>query len=208
MRYLELLLRGALAGLALSAPVGPVNILCISRTLAKGRMAGLVSGLGAAAADTVYGAIAGFSISYIIALLVREEFWINLVGGILLLFIGVYYYFRRPGSIEGQANESAHSQFVTSFLLCLTNPTLVLSYLAVLASLGMGGLQERSLTFVVVAGIFCGAMARWILLAFVTSLFRSRFNDGSMVWMNRIAGMAIGGFGIFVLITSHYAPHK
>jgi len=81
---LELLFRGALAGLAISAPVGPVNVLCISRTLTKGRAAGVISGLGAATADTVYGAIAGFSISFVIAFLIREELWIRLAGGILL----------------------------------------------------------------------------------------------------------------------------
>ena len=79
MKVFELLLRGALAGLAISAPVGPVNVLCISRTITKGRMAGLVSGFGAAVADTLYGALAGFSISFIISWLLEELFWLRLV---------------------------------------------------------------------------------------------------------------------------------
>jgi hypothetical protein len=80
MNPFQLLLRGVIAGLAISAPVGPVNVLCISRTISKGRTAGLVSGLGAAAADTIYGAIAGFSISFVIRFLIDEEFWIRLGG--------------------------------------------------------------------------------------------------------------------------------
>src|SRR3954465_3741536 len=84
MHQLDLLLRGVLAGLAIAIPVGPVNVLCISRTIAGGRRAGIISGLGAATADTIYGAIAGFSISLIINFLIEEKFWIRLVGGALL----------------------------------------------------------------------------------------------------------------------------
>src|ERR1700685_2450452 len=104
MNALELLLKGVLAGFAISAPVGPVNVLCISRTLSKGRMAGLISGLGAATADTVYGAVAGFSISFVIQFLIREEFWIRLCGGSLLIAIGIFYYFKKPTSLEKQSS--------------------------------------------------------------------------------------------------------
>ncbi|HUB77166.1 MAG TPA: LysE family transporter, partial [Bryobacteraceae bacterium] len=100
MNAIELLLRGAVAGVAISAPVGPVNVLCVSRTLARGRWAGIVSGLGAAAADTIYGSIAGFSISFIISWLLRELFWIRLIGGALLIAIGVVYYRKRPKTLK------------------------------------------------------------------------------------------------------------
>src|SRR5262249_54895316 len=80
MTSVSLLVKGILAGVAIAAPVGPVNILCISRTLMKGRRAGLVFGLGAAAADTIYGAIAGFSISFVINLLIREEHSLRFYG--------------------------------------------------------------------------------------------------------------------------------
>ncbi len=202
MFHLELLIRGALAGLAISAPVGPVNVLCVKRTLAKGRMAGIISGLGAATADTVYGAIAGYSISFIIALLLREEFWIRLIGGILLIGIGFAYYFKRPKSLDEERQEQAGSAYVSTFLLCLTNPTVILSFLAVLAGLGMGGLKQRSLTLIVILGIFCGAMLWWTILALVAGQFRGRITDSAMVWMNRIAGIAIGGFGVVTLILS------
>jgi threonine/homoserine/homoserine lactone efflux protein len=202
MHFLELLIRGALAGLAISAPVGPVNVLCISRTLAKGRLAGIFSGLGAAAADTLYGCIAGYSISFVIALLIREEFWIRLIGGILLIGIGVYYYFKEPKLLAAAGKQPAGSAAISSFLLCLTNPTVILSFIAVLAGLGMGGLRQRSHTLIVVLGIFCGAMLWWTILALVAGQFRDRVTPRAMVWMNRIAGMAIGGFGLVTLILS------
>src|SRR3954470_2805974 len=121
MNQLDLLLRGVLAGLAIAIPVGPVNVLCISRTITNGRLAGIISGLGAATADTFYGGIAGFSITLIINFLVKERFWIRLVGGALLIAIGLVYWFKKPKLLKEKEDESAHSAFVTTLLLTLTN---------------------------------------------------------------------------------------
>jgi threonine/homoserine/homoserine lactone efflux protein len=207
MHVLELFIRGVLAGLAISIPVGPVNILCISSTLAKGRKAGLIAGLGAATADTIYGAIAGFSISLIIGFLIREEFWIRFFGGLLLIGIGIIYWFKRPGSLAEKRKESAHSDYVSAFLLNLTNPTTVLSFLAVLAALGLGRHHAVWLTVFLIAGIFCGGMLWWTLLAVIANKFRDRFNDRSLRWMNRIAGIAIGAFGLLTMLLSRGKPH-
>jgi threonine/homoserine/homoserine lactone efflux protein len=196
-----MLVRGLMAGVAIAAPVGPVNILTASRTLLKGRRSGLVSGLGAATADTIYGSIAGFSISFVIAFLIREERWIRIYGGLLLVGIGVWYFFRKPASMEEQKdNGGAHSDFVSTFLLTLTNPTTVLSFLAVLAALGAASGENWWRTLFLVAGIFAGSMAWWVVLVTVASRFRNRFNDGTLRWMNRIAGFAIGGFGAVTMI--------
>jgi threonine/homoserine/homoserine lactone efflux protein len=200
MLSLELLVKGLIAGLAISAPVGPVNVFCISRGIAKGRKAGMIAGLGAGLADTIYGAIAGFSISYIIHFLVREEFWIRAVGGSLLIVIGAIYFFHPPKALEPQRGESG-SDFAGAFLLNLTNPTTVLSFLAVLAALHLGGYRGwRSLHLV--GGIFAGNMAWWMFLAFISSHFRHRFDERLMCNMNRIAGVAIGVFGIVTVILS------
>lgn len=204
MNEVELVLKGVLAGIAISAPVGPVNVLCMSRTLRKGRTAGIISGLGAAAGDTIYGSIAGFSISFIIQFLLREVFWLRLIGGFLLIGIGFLYYFKKPQSLQEQRNESTHSDFITAFLLNLMNPTVVLSFLALLAALGMGERRPRSLTLILVGGIFVGSMIWWVTLAIATAKLRDRFDDRAMVWMNRIAGLAIGAFGIVTLVLSRW----
>src|ERR1700722_1422744 len=107
MRAVELLIRGLLAGLVIAVPVGPVNVLCISRTISKGWKSGLLSGFGAASADTVYGCIAGFSITFVIQFLIREESWIRLIGGILLVGIGAWYYFKPAQSLTEEKSESA-----------------------------------------------------------------------------------------------------
>jgi threonine/homoserine/homoserine lactone efflux protein len=204
MESLELLARGIVAGLAIAAPVGPVNVLCISRTIARGPRAGLISGLGAATADTIYGAIAGFSISVVIGMLVRNEFWIRLVGGALLIGIGIHYFFKRPVAPRREPPGSAHSEYVTALLLNLTNPTTVLSFLAVLAGLGMRHHREWWLTLLVVAGIFLGAMLWWTAIALLANHFRESFHEGAMRWMNRIAGVAIGGFGVTTMALAFY----
>jgi len=205
MKELELALRGIIAGLAISVPVGPVNVLCVSRTLTKGRTSGVISGLGAATADTIYGGIAGFSISFIISFLIREIVWIRLFGGALLIAIGILYYRKRPHSVREQTqDQKSHSDYVSAMMLNLTNPTTVLSFLAVLAGLGLGQHRSWWLTFFLVGGIFCGAMLWWIVLALVSDHFRDRFNDRAMLWMNRIAGLAIGAFGILTIFLIHW----
>jgi threonine/homoserine/homoserine lactone efflux protein len=202
---LELPIKGVLAGLAISIPVGPVNVLCVSRTLTKGRIAGLLSGLGAATADTIYGAIAGFSINFVINFLLREIFWIRLLGGTLLIGIGILYYRKKPASLEEtKSKEATQSDYITAFLLNLTNPTTVLSFLAVLTALGLQEHRQWWLTVVLVGGIFAGAMLWWIVLALAAGHFRDRFTDRAMLWMNRIAGLAIGAFGVLTLILSRW----
>jgi threonine/homoserine/homoserine lactone efflux protein len=192
-----LLIKGFLAGLAIAAPVGPVNVLVASRTLAKNRLAGFLSGLGAATADGLYGAVAGFSISFIIDFLKREEFWIRVLGGILLIGIGVLYFRKRPVTIAREPRDSSgHSDYVSALLLTLTNPTTVLSFVAVLAGMGMGDPRAWWLNFLLVGGIFCGSMLWWIILVVTVNRLRDRFNEASICWMNRVAGVAIGGFGL------------
>jgi threonine/homoserine/homoserine lactone efflux protein len=201
MHAIELLLRGFAAGVAISAPVGPVNVLCVSRTIAKGWRAGIVSGFGAAVADTIYGSIAGFSISIVIGFLIREQSKLRLFGGILLVLLGIWYYRKRPQSLASQEKRSSdHSDFVTTLLLNLTNPTTVLSFLAVLAVLGLSEHRPASLTLIMIGGIFAGAMAWWLILTGVTNRFRDRFNDKAMLWMNRIGGIAIGAFGVLMFL--------
>ena len=199
----ELFFRGLLAGLFIAVPVGPINVLCISRTLAKGWRSGLASGFGAATADALYGGIAGFSITFVIQVLLREEFWIRLIGGILLVLIGISYYFKKPQSLSAQKQaESEHSDYVSTLLLTLTNPTTILSFLAILATLGMKEDRASWLTLLLVAGIFSGSMLWWITVAAIVNKLRQRITDHTMVWMNRVAGVAIGGFGVVTFVLS------
>ena len=202
MRELDLLIRGLLTGLIIAAPVGPVNVLCMQRTILKGWRAGVVSGLGAAAADTLYGAIAGFSISLVISFLERELGWIRLFGGILLVAIGTVYFFKAPASLadKGQDESTEPADFHSTLLLTLTNPTTVLSFLAVLTALGLAERRPWWLTAFLVAGIFCGSMLWWVILSSIVNRLRDRMTDRTLRWMNRVAGLAIGAFGVVSLV--------
>jgi threonine/homoserine/homoserine lactone efflux protein len=202
MREVDLLIRGIIVGLMIAIPVGPVNILCIHRTLEAGWKSGVISGLGAAAADMLYGGVAGFSITLVVQFVVREQFWIRFFGGILLIVIGIFYFFKRPAPLNAQTEGrgSAYSDMRSTFLLTMTNPTTVLSFLAILAALGMGNQRQWWLTVFLVVGIFCGSMAWWIVLSSIVNQFRGRFNDRLLLLMNRFAGLAIGGFGVAAFV--------
>lgn len=203
MKSVELLIRGVLAGLIITAPVGPVNVLCVERTVTKGWRSGIVSGFGSALADAIYATIAGFSITFVIQFLIRELFWIRLFGGILLILLGIWYYFRPPKTgAQKEEKDSDTVDTASTFFLTLTNPTTVLSFMAVLAALGLGNSRPWYLTLLMVGGIFMGAMLWWVVLTGITNRLRDRFTEGSMLWMNRIGGLAIGIFGVIMLVMS------
>jgi len=198
MTAVELLWKGIAAGLAIAAPVGPVNVLVISRSIEKGWKPALVSGLGAALADTFYGSIAGFSITFVIDFLIREKHPIRIAGGLLLMAIAIVYSFKKPKSLrETHPADASHSDLVSTLMLTLTNPTTVLSFLVVLSALGMDGKRPWWLTSVLVGGMFAGSMMWWIILVALGNRLRDRVTDRTMLWMNRIAAIAIGGFGVF-----------
>ena len=168
----------------------------------------MVSGLGAALADTMYGAIAGFGISLVIQFLIREEFWIRVIGGIFLMGIGVVYYCKPPRPLEaGEDNSSANSDFVSAFFLNATNPTTVLSFLVVLAALGVGGQRSLWQTLVLVAGIFCGSMIWWTTLVTAARHLRGRITNRTLRRMNHVAGIAIGCFGLVNVLLSRGTRH-
>jgi len=204
MREVDLLIGGIIVGLMIAIPVGPVNILCIHRTLEGGWKSGVISGLGAATADMLYGGVAGFSITLVVQFVVREQFWIRFLGGILLVILGISYFFKQPEPLSAQTQEraNAYSDLRSTFLLTLTNPTTVLSFLAILAALGIGHQRQWWLTVFLVGGIFCGSMLWWIVLGSIVNLFRDRFNDRSLRLMNRFAGLLIVGFGIAAVVLS------
>jgi threonine/homoserine/homoserine lactone efflux protein len=144
--YLSIALRSILIGISIAAPVGPIGILCIRRTLAEGRIAGFISGLGAATADAFYGAIAAFGLTFISLFLLQHTFWLRLGGGIFLLFLGVRIFLAIPAS--SAENETSPGKkrgllnyYASTFLLTITNPLTILSFAAIFA--GIGGLNSK-----------------------------------------------------------------
>ena len=127
----SLLLRGLIIGFSIAAPVGPIGVLCIRRTLAQGRAAGLVSGLGAASADALYGCVAGFGLTFVSGLLIAQQSWLKLLGGVFLCYLGVRTLLAQPAERAAAAGGMGLAgAYGSTFLLTLTNPTTILSFAA------------------------------------------------------------------------------
>jgi threonine/homoserine/homoserine lactone efflux protein len=219
---LQLYLRSLLIGLAIAAPVGPIGVLCIRRTLAFGRLSGFVSGLGAATADALYGSVAAFGLTFISQLLIGQRFWLGLLGGCFLCYLGLRTLLEKPSAAAvlqaeeagmeltasgnpalgagTRSSRSLRSDYVTTLLLTLTNPMTILSFVAIFAGLGLGGYTAPGSALMVVAGVFSGSAAWWLLLSSAANALRVRFlKPGGLVWVNRISGVIILGFGLLAL---------
>jgi len=197
---LETLLRGLLIGFSIAAPVGPIGVLCIRRTLAAGRATGLAVGLGAATADAVYGAIAGFGLTAVSSLLVRQQGVLRLVGGLFLCYLGVRTFLASPARDAARAGGAGLlGAFTSTFGLTLANPATILSFVAVFAGLGIAGAGSWREATVLVAGVFLGSALWWLLLSGAVGALRSRLDLRALRWINRLSGLVLLGFGIIAL---------
>jgi threonine/homoserine/homoserine lactone efflux protein len=195
---LGLFLRGLIIGFSIAAPVGPIGILCIRRTLAEGRASGFLSGLGAATADALYGCVAGFGLTVISGFLVDQRFWIQLVGGIFLLALGIKTLRSAPAERAAAASGSGlAASYASTLLLTLTNPMTILSFAGIFAALGIadtgGNLSAAAL---LVLGVFTGSAAWWLLLSGGVGLMREKLSSGVLRWTNRLSGTILLVFGI------------
>jgi threonine/homoserine/homoserine lactone efflux protein len=200
----ELLVRGLIIGMSIAAPVGPIGVLVIRRTLTAGRIAGLVTGLGAATADAIYGCVAGFGLTFISMVLISQHFWVRLIGGLFLCYLGVRTLLAAPA--EQAAGASAPSllrAYLSTLLLTLSNPMTILSFAAVLAGLGIGGAgASYGAAALLVLGVFAGSALWWLILSGGVSVVRLRLTAGILRWVNRLSGAVLIGFGLLALISS------
>ena len=197
--------RGLLIGFSIAAPVGPIGVLCIRRTLAYGRMAGFISGLGAATADAVYGSIAGFGLTMVSNALVEAQGWLRVIGGGFLLYLGIKIFLSKP-SREQKGADTRYSLFggyVSTFFLTLTNPITILSFTAIFAGLGIGSSGEGyPAALALMTGIFTGSVCWWWILSLLASLAHIQDHSAALQWINWLSGSIILFFGILALLTS------
>ncbi len=201
----ELVIKGIFVGLLVSMPVGPIGMLCIQRTLNRGRMAGFVSGAGAASADTVFAVIAGFGLNIIINFIEEQHIWFQIAGGLFVLYIGIRIFNMNPvKQLKLQKlNRSRLSQdFASVFLLTLSNPMAILLFLAIMASIKVSSNKlDIAGIFVLVSGVAGGAILWWAVLASIANRFRKRIRLRNIWWLNKITGSAVFLFGLIVLIS-------
>jgi threonine/homoserine/homoserine lactone efflux protein len=198
------LVKGMMLGFVIAAPTGPIGILCARRTLTHGRRAGIISGMGAATADAIYGFIAAFGLTFISDLLTEQQFWLRLGGGLLLCLLGIRTAIAAPPS-SGTRSCSGRRYaglYTSTFFLTLTNPMTIFSFAAVFAGFGLAGTRGNVASAgTLVFGVFLGSGLWWLFLAGVFSVFRRRFNHDELRWINRIAGLIITLSGIIALTT-------
>ncbi len=198
---MPLILRGVMIGFSIAAPVGPIGVLCIRRTLAEGRAYGLASGLGAATADALYGTLAALGLTLISAFLIDQANWLRLIGGAYLCYLGVKTFRSQPSQTAAEAKgRGLPGAYGSTLFLTLANPLTIFAFAAIFAGVGAeaaSGNTPGALT--VVLGVYLGSSAWWLILVTLTSLFRARLTTTGLVWVNRLSGLVILGFGVVIL---------
>ena len=205
---LLIFLKGVVIGLFIAAPVGPIGMLCISRTLVEGPIAGIATGLGAATADATYGVVAAIGITAISAVVVEHESLLKVVGGIVLCLMGLKVIFypsmvKAPAAIEkvGAIHGGLFVDFSTTFLLTLANPITLIAFAAAFAGLGQGGLVTYTHAGFLVLGVFAGSGFWWLLLSFSAGWIRGWINPQHLRVAHRSVGVLLTLFGAVVLIS-------
>ncbi len=196
-------LRGIAIGFAIAAPIGPVGILCIRKALADGRVAAFIAGLGAALADTLFGGVAAFGIGAVMQLIDGQIVPIKVVGGLFMVGLGTHTWRSAAIGVEAEPGKGPGMvrDFLSTFVITITNPGTILGVAGVFAALGPSGRPGGAQSSLLVAGIFCGSTLWWLVLSGVASAARSRFTPERMRLFNHLSGAMLVVFGVAALVS-------
>jgi threonine/homoserine/homoserine lactone efflux protein len=188
---LAFFLKGIVVGIIIAVPVGPVGIMCVRRTIFQGRLAGFVSGLGAATADAIFGIIAGFGLTFVSDWLLGYEHWLRFAGGCYLFYVGASALLSAPPAKRTSQRdpESLFRDYASTFALTLTNPVTTLAFLGIFAAVGLSG-EAATLgrASILVFGVWVGSLLWWLTLSFGVGLFGGSFGRRHLAWINRGSG--------------------
>lgn len=198
---LSLAIRGLVVGFTIAAAVGPISLLTIRRTIAHGRLYGLISGFGVASADASYAGIAAFGLTAISGLLISGRILLGLVGGAIIVLLGVRTIRSRPGEAATTAERPGlAAAFASIYALTMTNPMTILSFAAVFAGFGFAvGATTAVDAAVLTLGVWAGSGLWWVVLTSVVGWLRGRVSYRGLVWINRLSGAALVGFGLVAI---------
>jgi threonine/homoserine/homoserine lactone efflux protein len=194
-------IKGLIIGFGMAVPIGPLGIMCIRKTLAEGHSRGLMIGIGAATADSLYSSVAAFGLTFISDVIASQHFWLRLVGGSLLLYLGIRTFrAKRKDPTIPVINKRLLESYVSAFLLALTNPMTFFAFVAVFAAFGLGHKLNVISACILVIGVFTGSCLWFLTLGFVATLFRKKLDAGGLRWVNKISGVLIilSGLAAFV----------
>jgi threonine/homoserine/homoserine lactone efflux protein len=192
--------RGLVIGFTVAMAVGPMSVLTMRRTIAHGRLHGLVSGLGIATADASYGAVAAFGLTAVTAAVVGARTALGIVGGGFLVWLGIRTILSRPSATAAVINDRPGllGAYLSIYGLTMTNPMTILSFAAIFAGFGLagGGPVEAALLTV---GVFLGSSLWWVALTTVVGGLRARLTPAVLAWVNRVSGAVLLGFGVLAV---------
>jgi threonine/homoserine/homoserine lactone efflux protein len=201
-------LKGILVGIVIAVPVGPVGVLCIRRTIFDSRLAGFVSGLGAATADAMFGVIAAFGLTVISRLLIDYQGWLRLGGGALLLYIGGTAIAKELPVGPRRVRDTLVRDYLSTFALTITNPVTILVFIGIFAAIGF---TESEATLgraaILVLGVWTGSLLWWLALIFGAGAFLPAFEPRHLRWINHVSGgilLACGAALIGGLLIGHW----
>lgn len=198
MSLAPLFLTAAGVGLAVAAPVGPMGMLCIRRTLTDGPRAGLSIGFGIACGDAVYGLVAALGLVGVSQFMLAYDKPLHIVAGLFLLYLGLRTFFHRPteqvATLRG--NGGGLRAFASAFLLTLTNPQTIIMFAALFATLAPRGPFSTTIAMTTVLGVFCGSIAWWCVLVAMVTGARHALGARLRQWIDRVAGLALAAFGV------------
>ena len=195
---LVFLFKGLFIGLSIAAPVGPIGLLCIQRTVAYGRKSGLVSGLGAATADGLYGTVAGLGLTAVSTVLIRWQVWVRLIGGAFLLYLGAKTFYSAPAEVAANLpRRNLVSDYASTVFLTITNPLTILSFAAVFAGAGLlSSHRDFVSALALVAGVVFGSLFWWLALTNGVSFLRARLTGQGQRLVNQTAGVVLILFAV------------
>jgi len=206
---IALAIEGAAIGFLIAVPVGPAAVLCIRRSITVGAVAGYMTGIGAALGDAVFGAVAAFGLSIVEQFVIEREAWLLGIGGVGLIIMGWTTMRHRPRTVGDPVAQDREHQIAThfhfassSFFITVFNPLTVIAFGAAFAGRNLAGVGA-SLTDagLLVAAVFCGALAWWTIICTAAVSLRHRFTGMGLLWLNRVSGAIILGFGVAALIS-------
>ena len=199
-----LLFTGVLIGIAVAAPIGPINLMCIQRTLQGGFWAGLATGIGAVLGDGLFAVVSAFGVNWIAQLVAEHKAWLQGAGGLIMVLMGVITIMAKPASAAPTIDRPwlVHGGLIgTTFLLTITNPATLFGFAAIFSGLGsLASLpSSTALAAQLVAAVMVGSLLWWVFVSQIVNLFRERFSSQTLIYINRVSGLIILVFGLVVL---------
>ncbi|MBR5275860.1 MAG: LysE family transporter [Bacteroidaceae bacterium] len=216
MSVLEIVVKGLLIGIVASAPMGPVGVLCVQRTLNKGRIYGFVTGCGAAVSDIIYALVTGYGLSFIYDFIHNERnlFWLQLAGSVMLFFFGIYTYRSNPAENTHKVSRNRSNLIhngLTGFFITLSNPLIIFLFLAMFTPLSFMlpdlPFYEQALGYLSILG---GAVLWWLFITYAVNKLKNRFDVRGIWIINRVIGavvIAAAFISMVLLLTGIYSFH-